>query len=169
MHESDIWLAMMNLIYHKLIKGKDVNCIWVYSKGIVRVESERRKSRLREIITLQRRLYFVGCLVKSEITIVKSCVIIYYISWNFSEDLVLALLVRLTSSLKFCIADNIFHSDIMWRGEIIKINWQLLKIFCRNTGPVSTKIGTKHPWVKGIQVCSNEQRPRPYQGEVITK
>ena len=29
------------------------------------------------------------------------------------------------------------------------------------TGPVSTKLGTKHPWVKGIQVCSNEG-PRPF-------
>ena len=30
--------------------------------------------------------------------------------------------------------------------------------FSRTTGPVSTKLGTKHPWpwVKGIQVCSNE-------------
>ena len=24
------------------------------------------------------------------------------------------------------------------------------------TGPISTKLGTKHSWVKGIQVCSNE-------------
>ena len=23
-------------------------------------------------------------------------------------------------------------------------------------GPISTKPGTKHPWVKGIQVCLNE-------------
>ena len=23
-------------------------------------------------------------------------------------------------------------------------------------GPISTKLGTKHPWVMGIQVCSNE-------------
>ena len=28
--------------------------------------------------------------------------------------------------------------------------------FSRITGPVSTKLGAKHPWVKGIQVCSNE-------------
>ena len=41
--------------------------------------------------------------------------------------------------------------------ELIKINWQLLKIFfCRITGPISTKIGTKHPWLNGIQVCSNK-------------
>ena len=28
-------------------------------------------------------------------------------------------------------------------------------------GPISTKLGTKHPWVKGIQFCPNE-RPRPF-------
>ena len=33
---------------------------------------------------------------------------------------------------------------------------------------ISTKLGTKHPWVKGIEVCSNEG-PRPFQGEIITK
>ena len=27
----------------------------------------------------------------------------------------------------------------------------------RNTGPISTKLGTKHPWVMGIQVCLNER------------
>ena len=26
----------------------------------------------------------------------------------------------------------------------------------RTTGPISTKLGTKHPWVEGMQVCSNE-------------
>ena len=28
--------------------------------------------------------------------------------------------------------------------------------FSRTTGPISTKIGTKHPWGLGIQVCSDE-------------
>jgi hypothetical protein len=28
--------------------------------------------------------------------------------------------------------------------------------FSRTTGPNSIKLGTNHPWVKGIQVCSNE-------------
>ena len=40
--------------------------------------------------------------------------------------------------------------------EIAKIHWQTLKIFLRTTGPISTKLGTKHPWVMGIQVYSNE-------------
>ena len=41
--------------------------------------------------------------------------------------------------------------------EIVKIYWQNLKIFSsRTTGPISTKLHTMPPWVKGIQVCSNE-------------
>ena len=28
--------------------------------------------------------------------------------------------------------------------------------FSRTTGPISTKLCTKHPWVIGIKVCSNE-------------
>ena len=41
--------------------------------------------------------------------------------------------------------------------EIVKIHWKNEKIFfSRSTEPISTKLGTKHYWVKGIQVCSNE-------------
>ena len=37
--------------------------------------------------------------------------------------------------------------------EIAKIHFQNLKIFfSRTIWPISTKLGTKHPWVKGIQV-----------------
>ena len=35
--------------------------------------------------------------------------------------------------------------------EIVKIHWRNLKIFfSRTTGPISAKLGTKYPWVKGI-------------------
>ena len=41
--------------------------------------------------------------------------------------------------------------------EVEKIHWLNLKIFfSRTTEPISTKLGTKHPWVKGIQVCLNK-------------
>ena len=33
------------------------------------------------------------------------------------------------------------------------INFSLFTFLSRTTGPISTKLGTKHPWVKGIQVC----------------
>ena len=46
-----------------------------------------------------------------------------------------------------------------------KVNFysKYLKIFfSRTTGPISTQLGTKHPWMKGIQVYSNEgARPSP--------
>ena len=31
------------------------------------------------------------------------------------------------------------------------------KFFSRTAEPIATKFGTKHPWVKGIKVCSNEE------------
>jgi hypothetical protein len=30
------------------------------------------------------------------------------------------------------------------------------KIFSRTSGPISIKLGTNHPWVKGILNCSNK-------------
>ena len=43
-------------------------------------------------------------------------------------------------------------------NEIAKIYLQNLKknFFSRTTEPISTKLSKKHPWVKGIQVCSKE-------------
>ena len=39
----------------------------------------------------------------------------------------------------------------------IKMGWGHLKIFfSRTTEPILTILGTDHPYVKGIQVCSNE-------------
>ena len=47
-------------------------------------------------------------------------------------------------------------------NEIVKIHWWNLKIFfSRTTGPISTKLSTKHPCVKGIQFFSNEG-PYPF-------
>ena len=43
----------------------------------------------------------------------------------------------------------------------VKIHWRNSKIFSRTTGWISTKFSTKHPWVIGIQVCSNKG-PRPF-------
>ena len=52
------------------------------------------------------------------------------------------------------------HTLFQWE---IKIHWQNLKIFFSRTAwPISTKLGTKHPWVLGIQVWPNEgQHPFP--------
>ena len=41
--------------------------------------------------------------------------------------------------------------------EIAKIHSRTLKIFfLRTTGQISTKLGTKHSWVMGNHVCSND-------------
>ena len=41
--------------------------------------------------------------------------------------------------------------------QIVKIHWRNFKVFfLRTTGPISTKLGTEHPWVKGIKICLNE-------------
>jgi hypothetical protein len=39
----------------------------------------------------------------------------------------------------------------------VKMGWDHLKIFfSRTTGSILTRLGTNHPWVKGIQDCSKE-------------
>ena len=40
----------------------------------------------------------------------------------------------------------------------------ILDFFSKTTGPISNKLDTKYPWVKGIKVCSNEG-PRPFPRE----
>jgi hypothetical protein len=52
----------------------------------------------------------------------------------------------------------------------VKIGWDLLKIFSRTTGPIITRLGTYHPWGKGIEVCSNEgdnPSPRGDNSEIV--
>ena len=45
--------------------------------------------------------------------------------------------------------------------EIVKIHWRNLNFFIRTTGPISTKLCTKHPWVMEIHV-SWDECPRPF-------
>ena len=40
-------------------------------------------------------------------------------------------------------------------NEIVKVQWRNLIIFSRIIGLISAKLGTKHPWVKGIQNLIN--------------
>ena len=47
--------------------------------------------------------------------------------------------------------------------ETVGKKLQILKIFFfRATGAISNKLGTNHPWVKGIQISSIKE-PRLYQ------
>ena len=52
-----------------------------------------------------------------------------------------------------------------FQGEMIKNNekslTKLKNLLLQTTKPISTILDTMHPWVKGIQVCSNEW-PNPF-------
>jgi hypothetical protein len=44
----------------------------------------------------------------------------------------------------------------------LSVNFYIFDVFSRTTGPISTRLGTNHPWVEGFQVSSNEgDRPSP--------
>jgi hypothetical protein len=46
------------------------------------------------------------------------------------------------------------------------MGWSHLKIFfSRTTGAILTRLGTNHPKVKGIQVCSNEGEKPSTRGD----
>jgi hypothetical protein len=38
----------------------------------------------------------------------------------------------------------------------VKMGWNYLKIFFKITGPILTRLGTIHPWVKEILNCSKK-------------
>jgi hypothetical protein len=48
----------------------------------------------------------------------------------------------------------------------VKIGWGHLKIFSRTTGPILTRLGTNHPLVKRIQICSKKGIAL-FQGDII--
>ena len=63
---------------------------------------------------------------------------------------------------KFCSQEGPWFFPRGDNNKRVKTYWQILKIFfSRTTLPISTKLGTKYSWVKGIQVYSNEG-PRPF-------
>ena len=58
------------------------------------------------------------------------------------------------------VCSNEGPNPFLWgdNSEIAKIHWRNLNMFfSRTVWPISTKFGTNHLWVKGIQVCSNEE------------
>ena len=59
-----------------------------------------------------------------------------------------------------------FSKDLL--SVCSSVNFSHLNFFSRTAGPISTKLGTKYPWVKGIQVCLNEG-PALFHQELITK
>ena len=51
---------------------------------------------------------------------------------------------------------------------VLVVNFHNFNFFSRTTRPISIKLGTKHSWMKGIQVCLYEG-PRPFQGQIKIK
>jgi hypothetical protein len=41
----------------------------------------------------------------------------------------------------------------------------IFDFFIKTAGPILTKLGTKHPWAKGIQNCINERQPPSPRGD----
>ena len=48
------------------------------------------------------------------------------------------------------------HTPRGGNSKIAKEHCLHIKIFSRITRPFSSKLGTKHPWVQGIKICSSE-------------
>jgi hypothetical protein len=53
-------------------------------------------------------------------------------------------------------SSELFWSPIVRRQSVcLSVNFYIFD-FSRTTWPISTRLGTNHPWVEGTQVCSNE-------------
>ena len=62
---------------------------------------------------------------------------------------------------------SLFQREIIKKSENILMK-NLKILFSRTTGPISTKVGTKHSWMNEIHYCKNEG-PTFFQGEIIMK
>ena len=64
-------------------------------------------------------------------------------------------------------SSELFCSFVRFPSSLSLI-FHIFIFFSRTTGPFSAKLGTKHPWVKGIQFIQMKG-PILFQGEIITK
>ena len=70
-----------------------------------------------------------------------------------------------------CLLGHLSSNELFWlqfvrcqslsSSSLLSCTFHIFIIFSRTTGPISSKHSTKHSWVMGIQVCSNEG-PRPF-------
>jgi hypothetical protein len=51
---------------------------------------------------------------------------------------------------------QVSYSDRPLSVVRLSVNFYIFDFFSRTTGPILTKLGTNHPWGKGILNCSNE-------------
>ena len=66
----------------------------------------------------------------------------------------LKLLAHLSWKLKWAFLIACCPSSV--RPSVRLLTFHIFIFFSRTTGPISTKLGTKHPWMMGITVCSNK-------------
>jgi hypothetical protein len=51
------------------------------------------------------------------------------------------------------------------RLSVRLLNIYIFDFFFRTAGPILTRLGTKHPWAKVIQNCTNEGQPLSPRGD----
>jgi hypothetical protein len=51
----------------------------------------------------------------------------------------------------------------------LSVNFYIFDFFSRTTGPILNRLGTNHPWVKGIQICSKEGDSPSPRGDNIER
>jgi hypothetical protein len=49
--------------------------------------------------------------------------------------------------------------------SVCLLNIYIFDFFFRTAGPILTRLGTKHPWAKDIQNCTNEGQPLSPRGD----
>ena len=64
--------------------------------------------------------------------------------------------LQFTLRWPFLISSPELKAQVSFSDHIFVCKLHIFIFFSRTTGPISTKVDTKHPWVMGIQVCSNE-------------
>ena len=92
------------------------------------------------------------------------CVCVGTISTSFTEE-------QVSRNLRIQVCSNEGFRPFPKgdHNEILKIHWQILKIFfSRTTEPISTKLGINHLWVKSLKFVQMKG-PALFQGEIISK
>jgi hypothetical protein len=78
--------------------------------------------------------------------------------WGKFSCLLIWFLAHLSWKLKWAFL-------IVRRLSVCLLNIYIFNFFFRTAGPILTRLGTKHPWAKGIQNCTDEGQPPSPRGD----
>ena len=70
--------------------------------------------------------------------------------------------LQVRASKRNLVLFKVFSFSDNFLSVVCLSTFHIFIFFSRTTGPISTKLGTSHPFEKGIQVCSNEW-PHPFR------